>query len=50
MTEIGMALSNPLHSERIPGTVGFPLPGIQARIVDGELRIKGPQVSLVREA
>jgi len=44
MTEIGMALSNPLKGERIPGTVGFPLPGVQARLVDGELRIKGPQV------
>ena len=28
MTEIGMALSNPLHGERVPGHVGTPLPGV----------------------
>jgi len=28
MTEIGMALSNPLHGERRPGSVGMPLPGV----------------------
>jgi len=33
MTEIGMALSNPLAGERIPGCVGRPLPGVQARLV-----------------
>jgi malonyl-CoA/methylmalonyl-CoA synthetase len=44
MTEIGMALSNPLHGNRRPGFVGFPLPNVQARIVDDELRIKGPAV------
>eukprot|EP01132_Coremiostelium_polycephalum_P005571 gene5571-6937_t len=32
MTEIGMCLSNPLNGERIPGTVGFPLPGIQVKV------------------
>jgi malonyl-CoA/methylmalonyl-CoA synthetase len=26
MTEIGMALSNPLHGQRVPGSVGIPLP------------------------
>lgn len=38
MTEIGMALSNPLHGERRPGTVGLPLPGVELRLVseDGE--------------
>lgn len=35
MTEIGMALSNPLEGERRPGTVGFPLPGVRVRLVDG---------------
>lgn len=44
MTEIGMALSNPLKGERVPGTVGYPLPGVQVRVVEGELRVKGPQV------
>jgi len=57
MTEIGMALSNPLKGERVPGHVGFPLPGVSVRIVDestgkeikekeppGELRVKGDTV------
>jgi len=55
MTEIGMALSNPLHGERRPGLVGAPLPGVEARLVDeagtpvmpghpGELEIRGPAV------
>ena len=35
MTEIGMALTNPLEPEeqRRPGWVGRPFPGVQARIV-----------------
>ncbi|XP_071369429.1 malonate--CoA ligase ACSF3, mitochondrial [Centroberyx affinis] len=33
MTEIGMALSNPLKGPRIPGAVGMPLPGVEVRIV-----------------
>uniref|UniRef100_A0A672GPC7 Malonate--CoA ligase ACSF3, mitochondrial n=2 Tax=Salarias fasciatus TaxID=181472 RepID=A0A672GPC7_SALFA len=33
MTEIGMALSNPLKGPRIPGAVGMPLPGVNVRIV-----------------
>ena len=55
MTEIGMALSNPLRGERRPGHVGVPLPGVEARIVDddgkavapgeqGEIEVRGPQV------
>ena len=55
MTEIGMALSNPLHGQRIPGAVGNPLPGVEARVVDeadqevasgqsGELQVRGPGV------
>ena len=34
MTEIGMALSNPLHGERMPGTVGSPLPNVDVRVVE----------------
>lgn len=53
MTEIGMALSNPLHGERRPGFVGLPLPGVLVRVVDesgnditsegsmGELQVRG---------
>jgi malonyl-CoA/methylmalonyl-CoA synthetase len=44
MTEIGMALSNPLHGERRPGFVGTPLPGVEVRLVDGELEVRGPGV------
>ncbi|KAG8437583.1 hypothetical protein GDO86_008335 [Hymenochirus boettgeri] len=33
MTEIGMALTNPLHGTRLPGAVGNPLPGVEVRIV-----------------
>lgn len=36
MTEIGMALSNPLKGERRPGFVGTALPGVEVRIVDEE--------------
>jgi malonyl-CoA/methylmalonyl-CoA synthetase len=57
MTEIGMALSNPLQGERIPGSVGGPLPGVEVRLVDehgapvadgtaGELEVRGPTVFL----
>jgi malonyl-CoA/methylmalonyl-CoA synthetase len=55
MTETGMNLSNPYTGERIPGTVGTPLPGVSARIVDaqgldvlpggeGELLVRGSNV------
>jgi malonyl-CoA/methylmalonyl-CoA synthetase len=57
MTEIGMALSNPLHGHRRPGFVGAPLPGVEARLTDeqgvvslpdtpGEIEIRGPGVFL----
>jgi malonyl-CoA/methylmalonyl-CoA synthetase len=37
MTETGMTLSNPLKGERVPGSVGSPLPGVQVRLVgDGD--------------
>ncbi|KAM4017138.1 malonate--CoA ligase ACSF3, mitochondrial isoform 1-T4 [Anomaloglossus baeobatrachus] len=32
MTEIGMALTNPLSGSRVPGSVGNPLPGVDVRI------------------
>ncbi len=55
MTEAGMITSNPLDGERVAGTVGFPLPGVQVRVVDergaelpagevGTLEIRGPNV------
>ena len=58
MTEIGMALSNPLSGRRVPGHVGTPLPGMEVRVmgedgtrvacgVPGELQVRGP--ALFRE-
>ena len=44
MTETFMTLSNPYDGERRAGTVGFPLPNVSARIVDGELQVKSPTV------
>lgn len=58
MTEIGMAISNPLHGERRPGYVGVPLPGVDVQLVDennqpiheegvaGEIQVRGPNVFL----
>ncbi|HWN42547.1 MAG TPA: AMP-binding protein, partial [Thermoanaerobaculia bacterium] len=55
MTETGMSLSNPYAGPRLPGTVGTPMPGVSARIVDaggkdvdpgseGELLVRGSHV------
>jgi malonyl-CoA/methylmalonyl-CoA synthetase len=58
MTEIGMALSNPLEEgQRKAGFVGTPLPQVDVRLVDdrgnpvpaehpGEIQVKGPTVFL----
>ncbi len=55
MTETLMNISNPYTGERRPGTVGFPLPGLSAKIIlpngetaaideEGEVCVKGPNV------
>jgi malonyl-CoA/methylmalonyl-CoA synthetase len=44
MTETGMILSNPLHGRRRPGLVGTPLPGVEVRLVEGEIEVRGPGV------
>jgi malonyl-CoA/methylmalonyl-CoA synthetase len=55
MTEIGMALSNPLAGPRLPGAVGLPLPGVTVDLVGddgspcapgeaGELRVRSTQM------
>jgi malonyl-CoA/methylmalonyl-CoA synthetase len=57
MTEIGMALSNPLKGEKRPGSVGQALPEVEICLMEdnkviteentpGEIMIKGPQVFL----
>ena len=38
MSETIINTSNPLEGDRVPGTVGFTLPGIQLRIADGDGR------------
>lgn len=47
MTETGMITSNPYDGARVPGTVGFALPGISVRIrgeQPGVIDVKGPNV------
>ena len=55
MTEAGIITSNPLDGERVAGTVGYPLPGVDLRLTDeqgnpvphdtpGVIEIKGPNV------
>ena len=55
MSETAMITSNPLAGERLAGTVGFALPGVEARIADaagralatgevGIIEVRGPNV------
>ncbi len=55
MSETLMNTSNPLRGERVPGTVGFALPGIAVRVADdggselprgavGNIELRGPNV------
>ena len=56
MSETGVNTSNPYGGERVPGTVGQPLPGVSVRVTDpdsgvplpagavGMIEIKGPNV------
>ena len=55
MTETGMNASNPLHGDRVAGSVGPPLPDVEVRVADGEgrplgageigvLEVRGPNV------
>lgn len=56
MTETNMNTSNPYDGERRAGTVGFPLPGVELKIVDpdtgetlphgevGQIEVSGPNV------
>ena len=46
MTETMMNLSNPYDGERRPGTVGFPLAGVEVQHgADGEILVRGPNVT-----
>jgi malonyl-CoA/methylmalonyl-CoA synthetase len=56
MTETGMNTSNPYDGDRVPGAVGYPLPGVTMRVTNpetgellptdeiGMLEVKGPNV------
>jgi malonyl-CoA/methylmalonyl-CoA synthetase len=47
MSEAVILTSNPLHGERLAGSVGYPLPGVTLRIAGGEtgvIEVKGPSV------
>jgi malonyl-CoA/methylmalonyl-CoA synthetase len=49
MTETAMLVSNPYEGERRPGTVGFPLPGVELRLAEreggtAEIEVRGPNV------
>jgi malonyl-CoA/methylmalonyl-CoA synthetase len=56
MTETNMNTSNPYDGDRVPGAVGFPLPGVSLRVTDpetakdlgretiGMIEVKGPNV------
>ena len=57
MTEIGMGLSNSYRGERVPGSVGLPLPAVEVRLIGddnesvsdgaaGEIQVRGPAVFL----
>src|SRR6266404_7425857 len=45
MSETLMNISNPYVGERRPGSVGLPLPGVSVKLVEGELCVRGPNVS-----
>ncbi|HYG27416.1 MAG TPA: AMP-binding protein [Caulobacteraceae bacterium] len=48
MSEAVIITTNPLHGERIAGSVGYPLPGVELRIGGGEgtgvIEIRGPSI------
>jgi malonyl-CoA/methylmalonyl-CoA synthetase len=56
MTETSMNTSNPYESDRVPGSVGLPLPGVEIRVCDpetgcelgideiGMVEVRGPNV------
>ena len=48
MSEAGMITSNPYEGERVPGTDGFPLPGVQLRVMANESPCKPGEVGIVQ--
>ncbi len=49
MTECGIITSNPPEGKRVAGTVGYPLPKVELRVVDDDDNILGPdEIGLVQ--
>lgn len=44
MSETLMNMTNPYVGERRPGSVGLPLPGVEAQLREGEIYLRGPNV------
>lgn len=47
MTETNMNTSNPYDGERRAGTVGFPLPGVQLRIMEGGAEVAQGEIGTI---
>jgi malonyl-CoA/methylmalonyl-CoA synthetase len=47
MTETGMNTSNPYEGDRIAGTVGMPLPGVDLRLMDGDIEAAPGSVGMI---
>lgn len=47
MSEAGIIASNPLYGERIAGTVGFALPGVEIRVTESERILKPGEPGVV---
>lgn len=47
MTETNMSTSNPYAGERRAGTVGFPLPGVEARIMEGGKEVPQGEIGVL---
>jgi malonyl-CoA/methylmalonyl-CoA synthetase len=47
MTETNMSTSNPYDGERRAGTVGFPLPGVELRIMEGKTEVPQGEIGVI---
>ncbi len=44
MTEVGIMTSNPVDGDRIAGSVGYALSGVELRVIDGIVQTRGPHL------
>jgi malonyl-CoA/methylmalonyl-CoA synthetase len=47
MTETNMTTSNPYDGQRRAGTVGFPLPGVELRLTDGDAEVAAGDIGQI---